>query len=197
VTTERVGDNDITFLSFYPDRNEHSLELARIPRYVRINALKWTVDEAIEAFQRNGFVLGDPLDDGMYVPPRSFINSPNNSIRFSPPLPASPPNLRNFTRDAHIENLLLFPPQARLIDTPEYSDGRVILQDKASCFPAFVLAPPSHPRSVIIDATAAPGNKTSHLSALMGNQGKVQTPRRFRFFRVQSFWTISLFVPFF
>lgn len=117
---------------------------ARIPRYARINALKWTVDEAIETFQRSGFVLGDPLDDGM-----------------------------NFTRDTHIENLLLFPPQARLIDTPEYSDGRIILQDKASCFPAFVLAPPAHPKSVIIDATAAPGNKTSHLSALMGNQGKI------------------------
>jgi 25S rRNA (cytosine2278-C5)-methyltransferase len=129
--------------------------------------LKWTADEAIEAFQRSGFVLGDPLDDGMYVPPHPspFVHQ------------FTPPNLRNFTRDAHIENLLLFPPQARLIDAPEYSDGRVILQDKASCFPAIVLAPPAHPRSVIIDATAAPGNKTSHLSALMGNQGKVQAPR--------------------
>ena len=82
--------------------------------------------------------------------------------------------LRNFTRDAHVNNLLLFPPQARLTDTSEYSDGRLILQDKASCFPAVVLDPPSYPGSVIIDATAAPGNKTSHLSALMGNQGKVQ-----------------------
>ena len=97
----------------------------------------------------------------------AFSVSPRPSL-------APPPNLRNFTRDAHIENLLLFPPQARLTETPEYSDGRVILQDKASCFPAFVLAPPVHPRSVIIDATAAPGNKTSHLSALMGNQGKVR-----------------------
>lgn len=137
--------------------------------------MKWTVDQAIEAFQRSGFVLGDPLDDGMYVHPvRSSIHRTTFSVSLRP-LP--PPNLRNFfTRDAHIENLLLFPPQARLIDTPEYSDGRVILQDKASCFPAFVLAPPVHPRSVIIDATAAPGNKTSHLSALMGNQGKVQAP---------------------
>jgi putative methyltransferase len=115
---------------------------ARIPRYARVNALKWTIDEAIKAIQRRGYVLGDPLD-GM-----------------------------NFTRDAHVENLLLFPPQARLTDTSEYFDGRLILQDKASCFPAVVLDPPSYPGSVIIDATAAPGNKTSHLSALMGNQGK-------------------------
>jgi putative methyltransferase len=88
--------------------------------------------------------------------------------------------LRNFARDVHVENLLLFPPQAQLTDTPEYSDGRLILQDKASCFPAIVLAPPAHPGSVIIDATAAPGNKTSHLSALMGNQGKVHAPDLFR-----------------
>lgn len=98
-----------------------------------------------------------------------------------PSFPApSPLSLRNFTRDAHIENLLLFPPQARLIDTSEYSDGRLILQDKASCFPAIVLAPPTRRGSVIIDATAAPGNKTSHLSALMGNQGKVRAPCSFR-----------------
>ncbi|KAH9989009.1 S-adenosyl-L-methionine-dependent methyltransferase [Russula vinacea] len=116
---------------------------ARIPRYARVNTLKWTVDEAITTIQRSGFVLGDPLD-GM-----------------------------NFTRDAHVDNLLLFPPQARLTDTSEYSDGRLILQDKASCFPAVVLDPPSYPGSVIIDATAAPGNKTSHLSALMENQGKI------------------------
>jgi 25S rRNA (cytosine2278-C5)-methyltransferase len=166
--TERVSDNYVT-LSFYHGENGHFPQPARIPRYARINALKWTVDQAIEAFQRSGFVLGDPLDDGTYVPPRSSINSSNS-------FPA-PPNLRNFTRDAHVENLLLFPPQARLIDTPEYSDGRLILQDKASCFSAVVLAPPAHPRTVIIDATAAPGNKTSHLSALMGNQGKVQAPR--------------------
>jgi putative methyltransferase len=97
-------------------------------------------------------------------------------------------SLRNFTRDAHVENLLLFPPGARLVETGEYSDGRLILQDKASCFPAVVLAPPSHPMSVIIDATAAPGNKTSHLSALMGNQGKV----RLRTYSVSAVWTVRL-----
>ncbi|KAI0249159.1 S-adenosyl-L-methionine-dependent methyltransferase [Lactifluus subvellereus] len=120
------------------------VQTAHIPRYVRINTLKWTTDEAIRTFQKNLYVLGNPLEE-----------------------------LRNFTRDAHIGDLLLFSPQSQLTGTPEYSDGRLILQDKASCFPAVVLAPPAHPGSVIIDATAAPGNKTSHLSALMGNQGKI------------------------
>ncbi|KAI0297242.1 S-adenosyl-L-methionine-dependent methyltransferase [Multifurca ochricompacta] len=116
----------------------------RIPRYVRINTLKWSIHEAVKTFQNGGYTLGNPLDQKL-----------------------------KFARDAHIENLLLFPPEAQLTDTPEYSDGRLILQDKASCFPAIVLSPPAHPTGAIIDATAAPGNKTSHLSALMGNQGKI------------------------
>lgn len=150
----------------HPNGIKVSLEPARIPRYARVNTLKWTVDEAITTIQRSGFVLGDPLD-GMYVLP--VVHQFTEMI---PQIHSRP--LRNFTRDAHVDNLLLFPPQARLTDTSEYSDGRLILQDKASCFPAVVLDPPSYPGSVIIDATAAPGNKTSHLSALMENQGKVQ-----------------------
>ena len=44
-------------------------------------------------------------------------------------------------------------------------------QDKASCLPPFVLQPT--PGSHVIDACAAPGNKTTLLAALMGNQGCV------------------------
>jgi len=40
---------------------------ARIPRYARINTLKWTVDGAMKTFQKSGYTVGDPLD-GMYVP---------------------------------------------------------------------------------------------------------------------------------
>jgi 16S rRNA C967 or C1407 C5-methylase (RsmB/RsmF family) len=47
----------------------------------------------------------------------------------------------------------------------------LVFQDKASCFPAHVCNPPRGAH--IIDACAAPGNKTSHLSALIGNTGKI------------------------
>lgn len=80
-----------------------------------------------------------------------------------------------FDVDAHVTDLLRFSPGARFQDDPLLAEGKIILQDKASCFPALVLSPPSDESSVVIDATAAPGNKTSHLSALMRGRGKVGT----------------------
>lgn len=45
------------------------------------------------------------------------------------------------------------------------------MQDKASCFPAAILAPPKN--AYVIDGCAAPGNKTSQLAMGMGNGGKI------------------------
>jgi putative methyltransferase len=80
-------------------------------------------------------------------------------------------------RDAHIPDLLLFPAQTSFQDDPAYIAGKVILQDKASCFSAAVLAPPASAGAAVLDATAAPGNKTSHLSALMRGKGTVLLSR--------------------
>ena len=89
--------------------------------------------------------------------------------------------------DEHIPNLLLFNPQTRFAEEEAYHSGRVILQDKASCFPATVLAQDIHePHGDFIDATAAPGNKTTHLSALLGNQGKVSSLVDSHVFRPQT-----------
>uniref|UniRef100_A0A671PBJ2 Probable 28S rRNA (cytosine-C(5))-methyltransferase n=1 Tax=Sinocyclocheilus anshuiensis TaxID=1608454 RepID=A0A671PBJ2_9TELE len=52
-----------------------------------------------------------------------------------------------------------------------YKAGHIILQDKASCLPAFLLNP--QVGSHVIDACAAPGNKTSHLAAMIKNKGKL------------------------
>jgi putative methyltransferase len=48
-------------------------------------------------------------------------------------------------------------------------DGCLIIQDKASCFPSQLLMD-SWKGGDIIDACAAPGNKTSHMAALMHEQ---------------------------
>ncbi|KAG8837577.1 hypothetical protein FRB91_008050 [Serendipita sp. 411] len=80
---------------------------------------------------------------------------------------------RSFQKDVHIPDLLSFPPTTQFQDSALLKDGKIILQDKASCFPAFVLNPPADSRLHVIDATAAPGNKTSHLSAIMKGKGRV------------------------
>lgn len=87
-----------------------------------------------------------------------------------------------FFWDQHVQDLLVFPPGTDFLKCPAYnSENKLILQDKASCFPPQVLQPP--PGAHVVDACAAPGNKTSQLCALVGPTGHVfafeKDPRRF------------------
>ncbi|KAI9291727.1 S-adenosyl-L-methionine-dependent methyltransferase [Neoconidiobolus thromboides FSU 785] len=76
-----------------------------------------------------------------------------------------------FCLDQHIDNLLCLPNGIDLHDHSLLKNGCIILQDKASCLPAYILNPEKD--SGVIDACAAPGNKTSHLTMIMENQGKI------------------------
>lgn len=69
--------------------------------------------------------------------------------------------------DPHVPDLFEFPPSRakKVAAHPSVARGRLVLQDKASCFPALILVGDAPP-STILDACAAPGNKTSHLAAL-------------------------------
>ncbi|KAH8100930.1 S-adenosyl-L-methionine-dependent methyltransferase [Cristinia sonorae] len=124
---------------------------AKIPRYIRVNTTCWSMEEAIKEFISRGHVLSGPFD-----------------------------HPKGFKKDDHIDNLLLFPPDSQWVEDELYKSGKVILQDKASCFPAQILSPPASDNGVVIDATAAPGNKTSHLSALMQGKGKLYAFERDR-----------------
>jgi putative methyltransferase len=74
------------------------------------------------------------------------------------------------TVDEHLPELLVFPAGADLHDHPLVLDGSLILQSKASCMTARALDP--QPGWMIVDACAAPGNKTTHLAALVSGKEK-------------------------
>lgn len=75
--------------------------------------------------------------------------------------------------DPNVPNLLAFSPQHPIQSTleKEYTSGAIILQDKASCIPVVLLDPPRGAR--VLDACAAPGNKTTQLAAAVGPTGHI------------------------
>lgn len=73
--------------------------------------------------------------------------------------------------DEYIPNLFGIHPREKLTSTDAYLKGRVIIQDRASCFPAYILNPKPNVDKVI-DACAAPGNKTTHLASILKNSEK-------------------------
>ncbi|NXA09835.1 NSUN5 methyltransferase, partial [Sapayoa aenigma] len=123
---------------------------SQVPRYVRVNTLKTRVDDVIDFFKRQGYSY---LGKAASVKELSALSE------------------KKFLLDLHFPELLVFPPQTDLHDNLLYTSGHIILQDKASCLPAFLLSPAAG--SHVIDACAAPGNKTSHLAAILKNKGQI------------------------
>ncbi|CAN6271954.1 unnamed protein product [Urochloa humidicola] len=73
--------------------------------------------------------------------------------------------------DDMVPDMLVLPPGTDLHSHPLVTNGKVFLQGKASCMVAVALSP--KPGWKVIDACAAPGNKTVHLAALMKGEGSI------------------------
>uniref|UniRef100_A0AAV1TFJ6 SAM-dependent MTase RsmB/NOP-type domain-containing protein n=1 Tax=Peronospora matthiolae TaxID=2874970 RepID=A0AAV1TFJ6_9STRA len=93
---------------------------------------------------------------------------------------ASREEIEAFTReydakqDGHVRDVLVLPSGTELHEHEMVRSGKLVLQDKASCFPAFVLhgehSDAKDMQGDVIDACAAPGNKTSHVAMLLQQQ---------------------------
>lgn len=125
------------------NRREGLSNVPQHPRWVRINTLKTTLDEQLLTTFA-GYSPASTLQDVMSAPGSSKI----------------------YFIDEHIPNLLALPPNIDLSKTVAYGKGQIIFQDKASCFPAYLLdVKPAD--GDVIDGCAAPGNKTTHLAAIV------------------------------
>lgn len=121
--------------------NEADALEAPYPRWVRINTLKTTIEEQLETtFQ--------------------------GLERVSTVEKVRQRGLKRLFIDNNIPNLFAISPNVDLSKSEAYKSGAIIFQDKASCFPAYLLDPRSEDGD-IIDTCSAPGNKTTHLAAIM------------------------------
>lgn len=113
------------------------------PRWLRINTLKSTLEHELSTTLKDLARARDVAHVTANPAPSLYI-------------------------DEHIPNLIAVPPTVWITKTRAYKSGAIVLQDKASCFPAYLLDPHVEDGD-IIDACAAPGNKTTHLAAIIGS----------------------------
>ncbi|KAI3337620.1 S-adenosyl-L-methionine-dependent methyltransferase [Xylariaceae sp. AK1471] len=111
------------------------------PRWVRLNTFKTTLQDQLDTTFKDFTQVASVKD---------VISSTG----------------KLFYVDEHVPNLLALSPLFEITKTHAYTSGAVILQDKASCFPAYLLNPQPDDGDVI-DSCAAPGNKTTHVAAIV------------------------------
>jgi 25S rRNA (cytosine2278-C5)-methyltransferase len=114
---------------------------APYPRWVRINTLKTTLEDQLDTTLA-GLERVTAVEDVRYRGSRRLFI------------------------DGNIPNLVALSPSIDLSKSEAYRSGAIIFQDKASCFPAYLLDPLPEDGD-IIDSCSAPGNKTTHIAAIL------------------------------
>lgn len=136
-------------------------------RWIRINTILANIKE-VEAFLLEKFTL---VDDWSKLVPGTIF------------------------KDVHVQNLYGIHPNEAIAQMSLYKTGKIIIQDRASCFPATILSAnfnqffhtiPKTGQKIdsttvkLIDACSAPGNKTTHLAALSGSKSSLKQSEMYR-----------------
>lgn len=125
-----------------------SVSEALYPRWVRINNVKTTLDAQLQST----FASYERVDS----------------------LAQLAEGQHQLYVDVNVPDLVAVSPGIDLSSSPAYKQGELILQDKASCFPAYLLLGDRDTctqwEGDLIDGCAAPGNKTTHLASLLSRQ---------------------------
>ncbi|KAJ6078284.1 hypothetical protein N7467_008037 [Penicillium canescens] len=126
------------------------------PRWVRINNIRTTLDEQLSTT----FKSYRRVDSLAALAPEDELESRK-------------PEPRLYI-DPNIPDLVAVPFGADFTASSAYKNGEIILQDKASCFPAYLLLGDRGPKDPwqgdLVDGCAAPGNKTTHMASLLAKQ---------------------------
>ncbi|KAK4146204.1 S-adenosyl-L-methionine-dependent methyltransferase [Dichotomopilus funicola] len=131
------------------------------PRWIRVNGLKSSVNEQLDTTFRGFEVVKDVGEVMKAVSPFTGKGKGQGPRRV-------------ICLDPHIPNLIAASPGSMdFTKTAAYQTGAIILQDKASCFPAYLLDPRPGDGDVV-DACSAPGNKTTHLAAILHERRRDQ-----------------------
>ena len=123
------------------------------PRYVRVNTILLTVEAALEQFKEEGYS----------VMPHAQVHAKGKSEK------GESMAQKEISRDVDLDDVLVFPPSTDFHEHTLLRSGKIVLQDKASCLPAYILSQclreyyslkkgESFPANChVIDACAAPG----------------------------------------
>lgn len=138
---EAVDDGKLNAQNGEASSNGETVQVHRHPRWVRVNRIKTTLEAQLSS-TFSGFKRSEDLGSVMTA-------SKNEKVLHV---------------DCHIPDLIALPAGYDIARCAGYLSGDLIVQDKASCFPAYLLDVEAN-NGDIVDACAAPGNKTTQLAA--------------------------------
>ncbi|KAK6525037.1 hypothetical protein TWF281_011922 [Arthrobotrys megalospora] len=120
------------------------------PRWIRVNTLKTTMEGSLSSLTFSEFQeVGGMSDMFFFDVVRKYY----------------------YQKAKLLSNILAIHPSHDITSSELYKSGKIVLQSASSCLPAIMLDPPKG--STVVDGCAAPGNKTTHLAALIGDGGRI------------------------